>query len=120
MKYLLTLFHDETTVPDGASLTDVERQAMLQPCIAFRSWCESNNVSIVTGDALAPAETTTTLKHGENGSRVVFDGPFLELKEQLGGYYIIECEHADLALATAKQVPFLLACEFRPIVEYGV
>lgn len=120
MKYLLTLFHDVDNVPDSSSFTDEERQQMLAPYIAFRQWCEANDVSILAGDALRPAETTTTLTHGPNGTRVTSDGPFLELKEQLGGFYVIECAHADKALAAAHQVPFLKACELRPIVEFNV
>ena len=120
MRYLLTLFRDEETLPDSSGFTDEDRQRMLEPYIAFRQWCEANDVAILAGDALSPAETTTTLTHGENGARITSDGPFLEIKEQLGGFYLIECAHADKALAAAHQVPFLKACELRPVIEYNV
>lgn len=120
MKYLLNLFRDESTLPDSRSFTDEQRETMLKPYIAFRLWCEDNGVTILAGEALSPAEMTTTLRHGENTGRVVSDGPFLEVKEQLGGFYLIECANVDLALAAAKQVPFLLACEVRPVIDYGV
>ena len=119
MRYLLSLFRDETAMPQGDPVSQSQREEMLKPYIAFREWCEANNVTIVAGDALAPADTATTLHHSE-GERVVTDGPLLELKEQLGGFYVIECAHADLALSAAKQVPFLKACELRPVIEYGV
>lgn len=120
MKYLLTLFRDETTLPDSSSSTNDDRQRMLAPYVAFRGWCDANGVTILSGEALSPAETATTLTHGDGDARVTSDGPFLELKEQLGGFYLIECEHADKALAAANQVPFLQACELRPIIEYNV
>lgn len=120
MKYVLTLFHDETTLPDSSTFTEDDVSQMLQPYIAFRQWCEENDVAILAGKALAPAAMSTTLKHGANNDRVLADGPFLELKEQLGGFYLIECAHIDLALAAANQVPFLLASEVRPVIDYGV
>lgn len=120
MKYLLSLFRDETTLPDSSTFTDAERQQMLAPYVAFREWCENNQVTILAGEALSPAMTATTLTHGEDTTRVPTDGPFLDLKEQLGGFYLIECEHVDKALAAAQKVPFLKACELRPVIEYGV
>lgn len=120
MRYLLNLFRDESSLPDSSSFTDELRNAMLKPYVAFRTWCEQNNVAILAGEALTPAEMTTTLHHGQDADRIVTDGPFLEIKEQLGGFYLIECEHMEQALAAARQVPFLLACEVRPVIDYGV
>lgn len=119
MKYFLSLFHDETAMPPSPQ-SEAELQEMLQPYRDFRNWCNANQVKILSGDALASAGNATTLRHGENGERVVTDGPFLEIKEQLGGFYLIECEHIDLALAAAKQVPFLTGCEVRPVIDFGV
>jgi hypothetical protein len=55
-------------------------------------------------EPLAPTSTATTVRvrHGET---LVTDGPFAETKEQLAGYYIIECENLDEAIEWASKIP---------------
>jgi hypothetical protein len=70
------------------------------------------------GEQLA-AQSVTTLR-SENGKTIVTDGPFAETKEQLGGFFLIECASLDEALESAGQVPSLRfggTVEVRPIVE---
>jgi hypothetical protein len=63
------------------------------------------------GNALQPTSTATTIRDG-----VVTDGPFIETKEALGGYYLIEADDLDQALAVAKEVPAPFGgVEVRPI-----
>jgi hypothetical protein len=59
--------------------------------------------TFVTGDPLQPTETATTLRL-KDGKKVTLDGPFVETKEQFGGYYILECSRED-ALELAAMVP---------------
>jgi len=74
-------------------------------------------------DPLAPSNTATTVRV-ENGKVLVTDGPFAETKEQLAGYYILDCRDLDEALDWAAKIP--TSCqgapgyvEVRPIREMG-
>ncbi|HYZ41301.1 MAG TPA: YciI family protein [Stellaceae bacterium] len=71
------------------------------------------------GEPLQPTATATTVRM-EAGKPLVLDGPFAETKEQLAGYYILDCENLDEAIEWAKKIP--TACrggegcvEIRPI-----
>ena len=67
------------------------------------------------GEALQPTGTATSIRDG-----VVTDGPFAESKEALGGYYVIEADDLDQALAVAKDVPAPFGgVEVRPIMTFG-
>lgn len=58
----------------------------------------------VAGDALQPVATATTVSV-RNGNTSTTDGPFAETKEQLGGYYILDCEDLDEAIKYAAMIP---------------
>ncbi|KRE54630.1 YciI family protein [Phycicoccus sp. Soil748] len=66
--------------------------------------------------ALADAETATTIRHRAGGP-VVTDGPFVELTEQVGGYYDVELPDLDTAIAAAKLLPRSYTVEVRPTVQ---
>jgi hypothetical protein len=73
----------------------------------------------VAGDALQPVATATTVSI-RNGKTQTMDGPFAETKEQLGGYYLLECKNLDDALACAAMIPSAThgRIEVRPVVVY--
>ncbi len=75
--------------------------------------------ALVAGDALQPATTATTVTR-ENGSIETTDGPFAETKEQLGGYYLIECDSLDEAIEYAAKIPTAAhgRIEVRPIMTF--
>ena len=54
----------------------------------------------------APSGTAHTIRH-DAGRNVVFDGPFAETKEQLGGYHLVECRDLDEAVSLAMRIPTL-------------
>jgi hypothetical protein len=63
--------------------------------------------------------SVTTLR-SESGKTIVADGPFAETKEQLGGFFLVECESLDEALDVARRVPSLRIggkVEVRPVIE---
>ena len=62
------------------------------------------NGKLVTADRLQPTAAATTVRI-RNGEMLVTDGPFAETKEQLGGYYVLECENIDEAIAYAAKIP---------------
>ena len=75
------------------------------------------------GAELQPVTTATTVRGGDDGSRVVVDGPFTESKEVVGGFTIIDVPDLDAAIAMARTWPALKhpghSVEIRPIVEHG-
>ncbi len=83
---------------------------------------EASRRGVLRGaDPLKPANTATTIR-GEGRKTVITDGPFAETKEQLAGYYILECRDLDDAIEWARKIP--AACqggegcvEIRPIHE---
>ena len=72
------------------------------------------------GNRLAPIATATTVRV-RDGKRATTDGPFAETKEQLGGYYLIDANDLDEAIALAAKIPSARvgSIEVRPIVEMG-
>jgi hypothetical protein len=71
------------------------------------------------GEQLARPSSSTVLRE-RDGKVVWFDGPFAETKEQLGGFFLIECETLDQALEAAGRIPSLRwggAIEVRPVVS---
>jgi hypothetical protein len=58
----------------------------------------------LAGAKLQSSSMTTTVR-SRNGKLVVTDGPFVETKEQLGGYHLVECKDLDEAISIAKRIP---------------
>jgi hypothetical protein len=71
------------------------------------------------GEALQPTSTATTVRK-QGGKVITSDGPFAETKEQLGGFYMVECKDADEALKWAAEIPSVGrgSVEVRPIMEF--
>jgi hypothetical protein len=77
---------------------------------------EQNDKAIAGGQALQGSETATAIRGDNAGGFIVTDGPFVETKEVLGGFYLIEAADLDEAIAIAKQVPAPLGgVEVRPV-----
>ena len=76
---------------------------------------------LVDGAGLQPPETATTVIRGANGQLAVLDGPFAETKEQLGGYYVVEAQDLEAALAIARRIPGApgTKVEVRPLMAEG-
>ena len=74
---------------------------------------------MLAGEALQPVATSTTVSV-RDGKREVVDGPFAETKEQLGGYYILDCEDLDEALHYAAKIPDAAygRVEVRPVMIF--
>lgn len=73
--------------------------------------------STMTGAALADADTATTVRHDADGALSVTDGPFVELVEQIGGFYLVDLPDLDAAVAAAAMLPASYAVEIRPVIE---
>jgi hypothetical protein len=70
------------------------------------------------GEELQPTSTATTVRV-ENDEVVTTDGPFAETKEQIGGFYVLDCNDLDEALEYARKIPFRNgSVEVRPVMDY--
>jgi hypothetical protein len=114
MKYLLALIGDESSYLD---VTPEQRQESMKAWDAFtRDLTDAGG--FVAGEGLQPSATATTVDLRGSGP-VVSDGPFAETKEQLGGFYLIECANLDDALSWAKRIPMPGGVvEVRPVMDY--
>jgi hypothetical protein len=93
-----------------------ERQAFFDAHHAFERYVADHGKRLSSA-ALADADTATTVRHpGGDGQAVVMDGPFVELTEQVGGYYDVELPDLDTAIAAATLLPRSYAVEVRPVV----
>ena len=72
---------------------------------------------IVSAEELRGADTATTVTF-KDGKPMVTDGPFIEAKEVIGGFAVVDVADLDEALAMAKSWPAGTAVEVRPVVEH--
>ena len=93
----LALIHEDKN--GWESLSDDEREATMQRYMTF-----SKRDGVVGGAELDNTGTATTVRV-RNGDRLVTDGPYAEVKEALGGYFILECESIDEACRLAAEIP---------------
>ena len=111
MRYMLLFAGDRD---EYAAMSAEDAQAMFG---AVNGWWDTHRSAgrLVGGEQLEPPDTAKTVRHrGER--RDVSDGPFIEAKEQVGGYAVIEVESLDDALELAKSWPPGGAVEVRPII----
>ena len=114
MRYMLLIYDNEAL---SESRSEAEEQAIFAEYFKFSDEVRSKGV-MEAGDPLMPTSAATTVRV-KNGKRLTTDGPFAETKEQLGGYYILNCKTLDEALAYAAKIPAAkYGCiEVRPIME---
>ena len=119
MKYMLLIHQGSAPTPYDQEawgrLSEDEQQAVYA---GYQALNETPGVS--PGLQLQPPETATTVRV-ENGSTLTTDGPFVAIKEALGGYLVFEADDLDAAIEVASRVPAARmggAVEVRPVVEY--
>ena len=112
MKYALLIYGDES-IWDG--LDEAERAEVYAAHDAYTQQLVEAGV-MAGGAELAPSDTATSVRFEREGCRLV-DGPFAELREQLGGFYLIDVPDLDAALDWARRMPGLDGgcVEVRPI-----
>jgi len=117
MRYMCLIYGDEVAYekmsPEEVGKVHAEYEAFGKELAA------AGNVRLA-GDQLRPPHTATSVRI-RNGKVQTTDGPFAETKEQLGGYYILECKNLDEALKWAAKIPGAKdgTIEVRPIVDFG-
>jgi hypothetical protein len=113
MKYMLQIYGNITR-DQFAAMSDDERNAL------YAAWGEVNQTPGITpGMELADPATATTVRV-QDGKTLTTDGPFVEVKEALGGFLVFEADDLDAAIELAARIPTARmggAVEIRPVVE---
>ncbi len=113
MKYMLQIYGNLTR-DQVAAMSDDERNAL------YQAWGEVNQTPGITpGMELADPATATTVRVND-GETLTTDGPFVEVKEALGGFLLFEADDLDAAIELAARIPTARmggAIEIRPVVE---
>jgi hypothetical protein len=116
MKYMLTIYGDPSGMSDAST---EEQQAELGRWFTYTEELQKAG-AMVAGDALQEASTATTVRFNGGGEPTMTDGPFAETKEQLGGFYLLDCANLDEALEWAKKIPARGgAVEVRPVQDFS-
>jgi hypothetical protein len=116
VQYLLLIYNDER---EWLALPEDERRAVTGRYFALVDELRREG-KYVGGAPLRPTTEARTVTR-ETGTTLVTDGPFAETKEQLGGYFLVEAESADEAVAIAAKIPATEygRVEVRPVVDVG-
>ncbi len=116
MKYLLLMYADESIV---SNYPPEEFQA------AGKTWGEfvqdlSASGALISNSGLASVANATTVRV-RNDKTMITDGPFAETHEQLGGYFLVECQDLDEAIRWAEKIPTAKygSIEIRPLWSQG-
>jgi hypothetical protein len=114
MRYLLIIANDES---DVANRTADDATTMNDAYRAFAAEMGPRGV-LQGGERLRPTADATTVRV-RDGETITFDGPFAETKEQVAGYYVVDCQDIDEAIEVAAKVPAAArgSIEVRPIWE---
>ncbi len=120
MKYLCLAYYNERAFE---ALSKAEVEALVSQCPAYDEALR-NSGHLVIQASLGSTRATTTVRP-RNGKPVVTDGPFIETKEQVGGFFIIEARDLNEAIRVASKHPAAnigeqvgWAIEVRPIEAY--
>jgi hypothetical protein len=116
MKYMLLIYQDAAFEQEWATATDAQKQEVYDQHVAFGRMLEERG-ALAGGAELGLSHTATTVRRNGDG-HVVTDGPYAELAEQLGGYYLVEARDLDEALELARALPSDVV-EVRPLAEAG-
>ncbi len=114
MKYMMLIYQG----PDIGNFKNLPADEQQAVYTAYKAVNETPGVS--PGLGLQPPETATTVRVAD-GKTLVTDGPFVEIKESIGGYFLFEADDLDAAIDLASRVPAASqggAIEVRPIAEW--
>ena len=109
MRYLLMIAGDESTTSPDPKVTE-----------AYGEWAKeaAERGILQGGERLRPTGDATTVRV-RNGETLTTDGPFAETREQLGGYFLVDCKDLDEAIEVASRIPGAEygTIEVRPVWE---
>ena len=113
MKYLLQIYPPAAR-EEYDRMPEDERQALVEEYLAI-----GRSPEVIGGEQLQPIDTATTVRV-ENGETLLTDGPFVDAKEHVGGFCLVQADDLDAALDIAARIPAARmggAVEVRPLVE---
>jgi hypothetical protein len=116
MKYMFLIVGDESQY---ANMSEEEGRAQMERWTDYTKELVDAG-AFVAGEGLQTSTTATTLRV-QDGERVLTDGPFAETKEQIGGFYVIDCKNLDEAVDWAAKLPSAEwgVTEIRPVMDSG-
>jgi hypothetical protein len=118
VKYMMLIHQGTTPTPQTEAWSSLSGEEQGAIYAAYQALNQTPGVT--PGLGLAPPETATTVRV-QDGRTLTTDGPFVELKEAVGGYFIFEADDLDAAIEVAARVPAASmggAIEVRPTVEW--
>jgi hypothetical protein len=118
MKYMLLIHQGTTPLPGSPEWDELSADEQKAVYAAYGAINETSGVS--PGVQMQSPETATTVQV-QDGKTLTTDGPFVAVKEALGGYLFFEADDLDAAIELASRIPAASmggAVEVRPIVEY--
>jgi len=115
MKYMLLIYGAEDAAPAPGS---PEFEPFMHGYFALGQELTKDG-ALIAGEGLQDAHTASTIKV-RDGKTITRDGPFAETKEMMGGFYLIDCDNLDQAIAYAAKIPSAAygAVEIRPVMDY--
>ena len=117
MKYMLLIHQGDTPVPGSPEWDRLSEDEQSQVYADYQAINETP--AVTPGAWMEPPETATTIRV-ENGQTLTTDGPFVAVKEALGGYLFFEADDLDAAIELASHIPAARlggAVEIRPLKE---
>ncbi|GAA1280623.1 YciI family protein [Planotetraspora silvatica] len=116
-QYLILIHGDER---EWAAMSAQQREELAE---GHRSLVKAAGAAVLDSRELEPATVATTLRADPAGRLTITDGPFLETKEAVGGYYLIEAADLDEVIGLASRLYEVSAghsgVEIRPVVDHG-
>ncbi len=111
-QYMILIYEDEAQYESASPEVLGE---VMQAHNDFAAQVEQRGAKLLGGEALQPTGTATSVRAGSE----VTDGPFVETKEALGGFYLLDAPDLDTALAVARTVPARFGgVEVRPVMTF--
>jgi len=116
-KYMMLIVESEAAyAPSG----EADFAAVMQDHADFSTAVKEAGASILSGEALQPSPTATYLRGTRTADVHTVDNPLPEVKEVVGGYYLVEAADDATALELSKLCPAPFGhVELRPIWEFG-
>jgi hypothetical protein len=115
MKYLLLIYENERAF-EGVS--EADQGKIFQEYMDYTNGIKKKG-NYIAGEALQPVSTATTVRV-KDGKTLTTDGPFVAVKEALGGYLFFEADDVDAAIELASRIPAARlggAVEIRPVKQ---
>jgi hypothetical protein len=114
MEYLMLIYSNESNHPKEGT---AESDAFMNEYIRYTEEVKTKNL-MLGANALQDVTTATTVRV-RDGETLTTDGPFAETKEQLGGYYLLDCKDLDQAIEYAAKIPSarIGSVEIRPVLK---